>query len=207
MPSSCGSSASRDEAAVSLEALVEQWGLVALFVGTGLEGETAAVTGGLLAHRGLLPLAAAMAVAVTGSFLADQGFFLIGRRFRHHPRVRRIMARPAFARALAAFERRPTGFILGFRFLYGLRTISPVAIGTTNVAHRRYMALNAVSALVWGVGFTAIGYGFGDGLEAMLHRYRPSGTTLVLAGTGVGLAIYAIYRVRRWRARRRGRGA
>ncbi|GGB38885.1 DedA family protein [Sphingomonas metalli] len=184
---------------MTIEAIIARYGLIALFFGAGLEGETAVVTGGILSHRGLLPLAGAAAVAVAGSFVADQLFFLIGRRFRHHPRVRRIMARPAFARALAAFERRPTGFILGFRFLYGLRTISPIAIGTTSVAHRQFLALNALAAIVWGVTFTGLGYVFGDGLEALFHRYRPSGTTLVLAGLGAVLLLLGWGQIRRWR--------
>lgn len=184
---------------MSAEAIIARYGLAALFLGAGLEGETVVVTGGLLAHRGLLPLAGAMVAAVLGSFTADQLLFLVGRRWRNHPRVRRIMQRPAFAKALAAFERRPTGFILGFRFLYGLRTISPIAIGTTSVAQRQYLALNAVAALVWGIGFTTAGYLFGDGLEALFHRYRPSGTTVVLAGLALTALVMIVARVRRWR--------
>ncbi len=186
---------------MTIEAILAQYGLIALFLGAGLEGETVVVTGGLLAHRGVVPLPAAMAVAVAGSFVADQLFFLLGRRYRQHPRVRRIMARRAFARALATFERHPTGFILGFRFLYGVRTISPVAIGTTAVSQRRFMALNAVAATVWGIGFTGIGYWFGNGFDALLARYRPGTGTLALGALAVAAAVIAFGQVRRWRRR------
>ncbi len=186
---------------MTIEAILSQYGLIALFFGAGLEGETVVVTGGVLAHRGIVPLPAAMAVAVLGSFVADQLFFLLGRRYRQHPRVRRIMARPAFARALATFERHPTGFILGFRFLYGVRTISPIAIGTTSVSQHSFMALNAVAAAVWGTAFTGIGYWFGSGFDALLNRYRPSTTTLALCALAVVIGVVAIGQVRRWRRR------
>jgi membrane protein DedA with SNARE-associated domain len=186
---------------MSVEAVIARYGLAALFVGAGLEGETVVVTGGLLAHRGLWSLPAAMAAAVLGSFVADQIFFLIGRRYRQHPRVRRVMARRTFARALATFERYPTGFILGFRFLYGVRTISPIAIGTTNVSQRRFMGLNAIAALVWGTGFSAIGYWFGNGFDALVQRYRPSGTTVALAAAGAVALVVAVGAARRWRRR------
>ncbi len=116
---------------MSIETLIAQYGLAAIFVGAGLEGETSVVTGGLLAHEGLLSLGGTALAAVVGSFAADQLFFFAGRRYRDTARVRRIRAKPAFAKALDTLDRHPTVFILSFRFLYGLRTISPIAIGTS----------------------------------------------------------------------------
>lgn len=60
-----------------------------MFLGAGIEGETMVVTGGVLSHDGLLPVAGVAVAAAAGSFVADQAFVAIGRRFRGHPRVRR----------------------------------------------------------------------------------------------------------------------
>ncbi|MDQ0839288.1 DedA family protein [Sphingomonas faeni] len=158
---------------MSIESFIVRYGLAAIFLGAAIEGETSVVTGGLLAHQHLLPLWGSAAAAVTGSFAADQLFFFAGRRYRDTKRVRQIAGKPAFAKALDTLERHPTVFILGFRFLYGLRTISPIAIGTSHVPVRTFMVLNAISALVWGVGFTAIGYVFGDGLIEMVDGIIP----------------------------------
>ncbi len=46
-------------------------------------------------------------------------------------------------------ERHPTGFILAFRFLYGMRTISPVIIGLSGVPFRKFLLLNAIAAGIW----------------------------------------------------------
>ncbi|HEU0066341.1 MAG TPA: DedA family protein [Sphingomonas sp.] len=188
---------------MSIEALVARYGLAALFVGAGVEGETVTVAGGMLAHRGLLPLPGAMIAAAAGSFVADQMFFAAGRHFRERPRVQRIAARPAFAKALAALERHPTGFIVAFRFLYGLRTISPIAIGTTRVSMRRFVVLNALAAAMWGVLFTGVGYLFGQGFERLMGRVRPSHETL-LAGIGAVLLLVLAIGACRWS---RGRAA
>ena len=171
---------------MSIETLVAKYGLIALGLGAGLEGETVVVTGGVLAHNALVPLWGAVAATAAGSFVADQCFFALGRRYRDHPRVRRIMARPAFARALRTLERHPNGFILSFRFLYGLRTVSPVAIGTSQVAVRRFVALNAVAAISWAALFTGLGYGFGEGIEEVAGRIRPH--LPVVLGTAAGIA-------------------
>ena len=184
---------------MSIETLVAHYGPIALFAGAGMEGETVVVTGGVLAHRGLVPLWAAIAATAGGSFLADQIFFALGRRYRDHPRVRRIMARPAFARALRTLERHPTGFILAFRFLYGLRTVSPVAIGTSQVPVGRFVALNAVAAISWAALFTGLGYGFGEGIEEVAGRFTPHlpmvlALAAAIAAIGLGVRLLLIRR-------------
>jgi len=189
---------------VGIEAVVARWGLAALFVGAGLEGETAVVTGGLLAHEGLLSLPAAAACAVAGSFTADQLFFAAGRRFRDRPLLRRVIARPAFARALRTFERHPVGFILAFRFLYGLRTVSPVAIGTSRVPLATFLPLNLIAATVWGLLFTGVGYLFGNWLAEMLGRLKPGRAELGTVGAvlllGAGVVALGVAAWRWWRA-------
>ena len=187
---------------MSIEHLVAHYGLAALFVGAGLEGEAAVVAGGLLAHQGLLPLAAAMVVAVLGSFTADQIWFQVGRRFRDYRWIARARAQPAYAKAMRALERHPIGFIFAFRFIYGLRTVSPIAIGTSDVAARTYLVVNAAAALVWGCAFTLVGYVFGNAFEEMFGRFRPHGhqwlyvaIALVAAGALVGI----VYKVRQRR--------
>ncbi|WP_174285515.1 DedA family protein [Sphingomonas bacterium] len=192
---------------MSLESLLQHYGLAALFVGAGVEGETVVVGGGLLAHRGYFPLSGAMAAASAGSFVADQLFFLGGRRFRDHRWVRRVREKPAFARAIGWLERYPIGFILAFRFIYGLRTVSPVAIGTSRVEARTFLIVNIVAAIMWGVTFTTIGYLAGRRFEHLLHRFVP-GTPLLLGAVGIlgGVAVAAhVGRLawRRWHGRPR----
>ena len=178
---------------MTIETIVARYGLGALFVGAGLEGEAAVVAGGLLAHQGLFPLGGAMAVAVLGSFAADQAWFAIGRRFRDHRWVVKARRQPAFAKALDALERHPIGFIFAFRFIYGFHTISPIAIGTAQVPLRTYLPVNAAAALIWGTTFTTIGYVFGDAFERIFGRLRPHGRgwlwvagAIILAGAIAG---------------------
>ena len=185
---------------MSIESFIAQYGLAAIFLGAAFEGETSVVTGGLLAHQHLLPLVGSAVAAVTGSFFADQLFFFAGRHYRDTKRVRRIAEKPAFAKALDTLDRHPTIFILGFRFLYGLRTISPIAIGTSHIPARTFGVLNAISALVWGVLFTGIGYVFGDGLIELVDKFMPK-QKLVGVAILVAVAALVIAGIRFWRGR------
>lgn len=200
MRSCCGSWAWRRER-LTIEALVTRWGVVAVFGGAALEGEAAVIAGGLLAHQGLIWLPAAMLAAGLGSFVADQFWFAFGRRFRAHRWVVAARGRPAFRRAVALVERRPIGFIFVFRFLYGLRTVSPIAIGTTNVPHRLYATVNAASALLWGVVFSGIGFLFGEAFEEAMGRLRHDARLWWLVGGLLAAgAVFALWRWYRTRA-------
>lgn len=181
---------------MSLETFLADYGLIALFMGAALEGETTVVVGGMAVHRGTLDYGAAVAVATAGSFVADQGFFAIGRYFRDRAWVQRMIARPAFARALAAFERRPTLFVFGFRFLYGLRIVSPIAIGTSKLRQSRFVLLNLMAALLWATTFISAGYWFGEALETLFGHIRQSARWIAVALAVAIVAGALIARVR-----------
>ena len=92
---------------MTIEAIVARWGVAAVFAGVVLEGETAVIAGGLIAHQGLASWPAVFLAAAIGSFLADQFFFAAGRRYRDRPMVQRWMKQRAFAKALQLLERYP----------------------------------------------------------------------------------------------------
>jgi len=182
---------------MTIELLLARYGVLGIFLGAAIEGETVVVAGGLLAHRGLVPLWAAAGAAAAGSFLADQFFYSLGRNFSDHPRLEAMKRKPAFAKAITALQRRPTGFIFAFRFLYGLRTVSPVVIGIAGVPRARFIMLNAAAALLWGVLFTLLGYAFGNAIEQMFGRLRPS-MHLLVAAACAGAAAFAVFHLGRW---------
>jgi membrane protein DedA with SNARE-associated domain len=174
---------------MTIELLIARYGLLAIFLGAAFEGETMVILGGVFSHRHLMTYWGAAATACAGSFIADQTLFFTGRYARHYPRIRKIIEKPAFARVTHLLERHPTGFIFAFRFIYGLRTISPVAIGMSDVSAIKFVLINAAAALVWGSLFTGIGYLFGQGIEQTfghlpLHRH-----VLIAAGIVIALLL------------------
>jgi len=180
---------------MSVETIIAHYGLLAVGIGAAVEGEAVVLTGGLLAHQGLMPIAGVMALAAIGSFVADQTFFLLGRRFRDHTRVRSIAERPVFERVLAMLDRHPVGFIFTFRFLYGFRTISPIAIGTSTIPAWRFLLLNGLAAVIWAIVIAGAGYAFGQGIElafGRLRRFEHVGLAvlgLIAAGAVIGLGV------------------
>ncbi len=155
---------------MSVEALIAQYGLAAVFLGAGIEGETAVIAGGVLAHQGLVSPVGAAIAAAAGSFAADQSFFQIGRHFRESGPVRRLRGKPAYAKAMRLLERYPRGFIVAYRFLSGLRTVSPIGIGTSRIRLEQFVAVNLAAAALWAALFTVVGYLFGNVLAELFGR-------------------------------------
>ena len=154
------------------ESFIATYGLAVVFLGTLLEGETIAIMAGFLAHQGAVDGRLALLAAFLGALASDQTLFLIGRRFADHPMVMRQRNRPLFAKALAKVEASATVYILIFRFLYGLRTVSPLAIGVSSVSGKKFAILNAIAAFVWAAVMIGIGFAFGRTIEATLGRFH-----------------------------------
>lgn len=183
-----------------LEGLIAQYGAFVVLVGAAIEGETLVILGGFLAHQGVIDVRVVAAAAFVGSFLADQIWFWAGRAFAGGPFIARQRQRPLFATALAEVEKHPVAFILGFRFVYGLRTVSPMAVGVSRVPAGRFLVLNLIAAVVWALLITSIGWVFGQTAELFLGRLGVIEHKLML-----GLAIAAVasaviwFVARRWR--------
>lgn len=144
------------------------WFYVIAFVWTFLEGETVVVFAGFAAAQGLLNPVLLLAATGLGSFAGDQSWFWIGRRFGVRLLDRFPRWRGGVNAALRWLERYDTGFILSFRFIYGVRNFSSFAMGLSAVRGRRFLVLNFLAAALWAAGFIALGYFLGHAFRAVL---------------------------------------
>jgi membrane protein DedA with SNARE-associated domain len=178
---------------MSLESFIDTYGYLAVLVGTLLEGETILVLGGFAAHRGYLHLPWVMLAAFIGSLLGDQFFFFLGRWHSQAVLARRPSWKVRVEKAQKLIDRFRTPFILVFRFLYGLRTVSPFVIGMGSVPAARFILLNAVGALVWAVTVGAGGYLFGEALEIMIGNIKRYEKIVLVVIAVIGLVIWGIH--------------
>lgn len=179
-----------------MERAIEQLGYLVIFAGTFLEGETVLVLGGFAAHRGYLWLPGVLLAAFAGSLLGDQLYFQLGRRHGLRFLERRPAWRARLERALRLLERHPGLVIVGCRFLYGLRTVTPFAIGMSGVALRRFAPLNALGAALWAVAIGSAGYFVGTALERVIGDVERFEGWAFAAIAGAGLLAWAVHRLR-----------
>ncbi|MCL2469808.1 MAG: DedA family protein [Alphaproteobacteria bacterium] len=144
--------------------LIQQHGTffyVVTFIWAALEGETFVIFAGLAAQRGLLNLYILWFAAGAGSMAGDQFMFVIGRFYGRRVVRRFPKIEPKLKKILGTLEKYSTSFILTYRFMYGVRNISALAIGMSNLSWRRFASLNAAASFLWSAAFCGAGYGFG----------------------------------------------
>ncbi len=187
-----------------MEGLIATYGYWAVLVGTFLEGETVLILGGFAAHRGYLHPVGVILAAFVGTVCGDQFFFCLGRRHGRRTLERHPWWGPKVERAGGLLERHRIPLLLAFRFLYGLRSVIPFAVGLSRVPAREFLALNVVGAAVWASCVGLGGYVFGQGLEVLIRDVKRYELHAMGAVAGLGLATWAGYFL--WRRRRRRAG-
>ncbi|MFF7707408.1 VTT domain-containing protein [Pseudomonas sp. NPDC007930] len=155
-----------------LQHFLQNFGYLALFLGTFFEGETILVLAGFLAFRGYMDINLVMLVAFLGSYAGDQLWYFLGRRHGRRLLARKPRWQSMGDRALEHIRKHPDLWVLSFRFVYGLRTVMPVAIGLSGYPPRRYLILNGIGAIVWAVVLAQAAYHFGSVLEGILGNVK-----------------------------------
>ena len=148
-----------------LTQLLSQYGYLAVFVGSVLEGETVLVLAGFAAHQGYLSFPLVVTLAFCGSTLGDQIFFFLG-RYYGTPLLSRFPSLSVRAQPVnQLIQRYHAGLIVGVRFMYGLRIVGPISIGMSDVGAWRFVLFNLLGAAVWAMLIAGAGFLFGQPLQ------------------------------------------
>lgn len=179
--------------------LVADYGYLAVFVGTFLEGEAVLLAAAFAAAHGLLAAPAVAATGALGAYVGHVVFFQVGRLkgpgwLFSHPRLG-----PHARKADAVINRYGWSSVFILQYLYGARIAGALLFGISTFTPLRFLALQAVNCLTWAVLVTAAGYLLGATLEVIVARL-----TWISAGIVVTiLAVVLVLAVRRRRAKRR----
>lgn len=186
-------------------ALLQQYGYAALAVGSVLEGETFVLLAGYAAHRGYLALAPVIGIAFAGALIGDQLWFLAGRRYGARLLARWPKLAPAVHAGAARLEHNADWFVVANRFMYGLRTAGPIAVGMSELPWHRFAILNAIGAAIWAVVVALGGYALGRALERLIGEVHAV-EKWVMLGVAALVAVVALvlWRRRRLTSRRDG---
>ena len=169
----------------------------ALFVGFVVPGESAAVIGGVLANRGTVSIWGLAAVVVFAAIAGDSVGYEVGRhygeRLLNTRPMRRHQARLDEARAM--IRRRGAAAVFLGRFVSFFRALMPPLAAISRIPYRKFLLYNALGGIVWGVGFTLLGYLAGAAYSRVEH---------IVGGILAGIvALVVIIGLIGWRLRRR----
>jgi len=190
---------------VTLELLIENYGYLAIFILTFLEGETIVILAGVAAHLGLLELQWVILSALAGSFGGDQFYYYLGRHWGPKIIAKRLSWKEGAEKVYRLLHRHQYFLILTFRFYYGLRNVTPFAVGSAHVPRLRFFVLNLIGAIVWAITFASAGYLFGEAFKLFVDDYHKYALYLLGGLVLLGLAIWLATLIRhRRKAREHG---
>jgi membrane protein DedA with SNARE-associated domain len=157
---------------MGIEACIIHFGYIVILLSTFFAGEAVLVLAGFLAHRGYLTFFLVVLVAFAGSLTSDQLYFFLGRKkglayLDKHPSWK-----TKSDRVQKLIHQHQNFVILLFRFVYGIRVITPFLIGVSDVSLFKFSVLNTVGALMWAIALTSLGYVFGHAAELLLDDIK-----------------------------------
>ena len=167
--------------------MVTEYGYLAVSVGTFLQTDSILILGGLAAHRGYLELPWVIFWAFICTTVSDQLVFLLGRTKGKEIFERRPKWKEQSGRVLSILERHQTWFVLLFRFLYGVRSFSPLLIGMSEIRQSRFTVLNILGGLLWAVVMGPLGYLFGNAIESLFGNIKQHEVSIFLGVLGIAL--------------------
>jgi membrane protein DedA with SNARE-associated domain len=149
--------------------------IVLVLCGLGLPVPEDAVllTGGFLAHRGVVQYPVTLAVSFVGVITGDCSLFFLGRHFgtgllRYfglmHPNSRR-----SIARMRSFMQRHGHRAVFYGRFLAGLRALVYLSAGSLGVPISRFLIYDIMGAVISVPLVVSLGYYFAPEIEKILH--------------------------------------
>ena len=175
---------------MDLQQLVIDYGYLALFIGTFLEGETILVIAGFLAHIGYLELHWVILAAFLGTFAGDQTFFYLGRFKGIAFLEKRPLWHSKTDKVFDLLHRHQIKVVLGFRFLYGVRNVTPFVIGASRMHPGKFFLLNFLGALIWAIAVGYLGYQFGEIAHAVLGEIKQYEMHFLVGLIVIGLLLF-----------------
>jgi len=173
------------------------WGALAYLAAAGwafFEGETFVLLAAAAGRAtGLVDPWLLMLSVWIGSFLGDQLWFTLGRKYGSRA-VRKIPgAERKMASAISFLERFGVLFVLTFRFVYGVRNVASAACGVAKMPWARFAILNFIAAGLWASAFVSAGW-------YIVGWLGEKGTIYALGSIGVVVVLYLGFKlVQYWR--------
>jgi membrane protein DedA with SNARE-associated domain len=148
---------------ITIEEVVKNWGYLAVFVGSIFEGEVVLITASAYAACGILSISNVFVIALTTTIVVDQILYWVGNAVGADWVIKKMpRLEESKKRVFSLLKKMDILFIFAFRFIYGIRTISPVIIGAAKIRPMKFVIFNVLSGICWASASCFVGYKMAD---------------------------------------------
>jgi membrane protein DedA with SNARE-associated domain len=168
------------------------YGYIILFLYSLGGGFFALAAAGVLASIGKMDLTTSIAVAFAANFIGDQALLLFTRANRHQMMEYLKKHRRKLAYTHLLMKKYGTWVIFLQKYIYGVKTLVPIAIGLTRYDAVKFGVLNLLAAAVWAVVVGGTSYLGGKTVLSMLDKAKENPWIMPLIGVLIIVAIALI---------------
>lgn len=137
-------------------------------IGLPLPDEVTFIFAGYLASLGFMSISGAIAIAVLGLLAADTAGYMMGKyagAFLARLLARSRHASAAYEHAAALFARYGDRIVALSRPLFGIRVAVPIFAGHARMPFRKFIVLDALTAIPWAIFFVVMSYYVGSSFD------------------------------------------
>lgn len=162
------------------------YGYIVLFLYSLGGGLVALLGAGVLSFMGKMDLSLSIAIAFIANFIGDTMLFYMSRYHKAEMMeyLKKHRRKLAFSHLL--IKKHGSWIIILKKFIYGLKTLVPLAIGLTKYDFWKFSSYNALGALVWAFVVGGGSYLFGgaliEGYKLVADKPYLAPLTLLLVG-------------------------
>ena len=175
-----------------MDALIQQWGYLAVYIGTVIEGEVVYLSGILASQLGHLSLAGVVFLSFLGAISRDSLIFLISRKGGHSY----MSSRPAISTKVSGagewVEKRSLFFLIFYRFFYGVSTVVVLALAVSGISYFRYGVICLTGSCLWAIVYGTVGYVAAPGAVSLFQELGGFAWVILLAIL-VGVILYMAF--------------
>ena len=181
-----------------MENFIHDWGYIALFLYSFGGGMLGLAIAGVFASSGELNISYVLIIATISNFIGDQFLFTIARNNKEY--AKKMMQKHKRKIALSHLMMRKYGWlsIIAQKYIYGIKTLIPLAIGLTKYDFKKFMVLNVMGAFAWVCAFGFGSYYAGDvlmrGYEVVLERPYIAPLIIIVMGGSIWLYMERVTR-------------
>lgn len=158
---------------------LSSYGYIILFFYSLGGGMVALIGAGILSYAGKMDITTCILIAGISNFIGDSILFYFSRYSKKDfmPYLKKQSRNLVLASLL--FKKYGSVIILIKKYIYGVKTLVPIAIAFTKYSFAKFSILNFVSSFIWSISIGLLSYYFGEVLKRVVSDF--SGYSYVVA--------------------------
>lgn len=163
-----------------MEQFIQDWGYIALFLYSFGGGFVGLIFAGVLSYAGDLNIYISILVAGVSNFLGDQFLFFLARKNKNYAKdmMKNSGRKIAFVHILM---RKYGSFVIFIqKYIYGVKTLVPLAMGLTKYSAVKFSILNALAAALWACVIGYLSFTAGEYILSLSEDFKYVGLVTVV---------------------------